>query len=507
MVAVKSQTLIIMHHSKKAIVIGAGIAGLASAIRLSVQGYEVSVYEKNDYPGGKLSAFKMGDFQFDAGPSLFTQPENIVELFELAGEPIADYFQFQALPISFKYFYEDGTIINAYTDNQQFAEELENKTGEKASTLLAYLASSKKLYDNIAGIFLNNSLHQLRTLFSADIFKALKTARWKYLFRSMHHLHANHFTNPHTIQLFNRFATYNGSNPYQAPGMLSLIPHLELNQGTYYPKGGMISITNALYQLALKKEVNFHFNQPVQHIIQNEGTVQGVVVGGKNLFANVVVSNMDVYFTYQKLLLHPSLAQNVLKQERSSSALIFYWGIKQSFPALELHNIFFSKDYKAEFESLFISKKVYTDPTIYVNITSKMEPGLQAPEGKENWFVMVNAAANVGQDWAKNRIEYRFAIIEKLNRILGVDISEMIEVEEVLDPVIIEERTDSYMGSLYGTSSNSKMAAFLRHPNFSNKIKGLYFVGGSVHPGGGIPLCLKSAAIMSKMVAQKTKKK
>lgn len=496
-----------MHHPYKAIIIGAGIAGLASAIRLRMQGFDVCVYEKNDYPGGKISEFKIGGYQFDAGPSLFTQPENIAALFELAGEPMEAYFQYQALPISFKYFYEDGTIINAYTDNQKFAEELENKTGEKATKLITYLESSKKLYNNIAGIFLNNSLHQMRTLFSADIFKAIKTVRWKYLFRSMHQLNASHFTKPHTIQLFNRFATYNGSNPYQAPGMLSLIPHLELNQGTFYPMGGMISISNALYQLALKKGVHFYFNQPVERIIQNEATVQGVVVGGKNVFANLVVSNMDVYFTYQKLLLQQSLAEKVLKQERSSSALIFYWGIKKSFPSLELHNIFFSKNYQAEFESLFISKNAYADPTIYVNITSKIEPGLQAPDGKENWFVMVNAPANVGQDWVKYRIEYRAAIIEKLNRMLGVDVSELIEVEEVLDPVIIEARTDSYMGSLYGTSSNSKMAAFLRHPNFSNKIKGLYFVGGSVHPGGGIPLCLKSAAIMSKMVAKEITKK
>lgn len=496
-----------MSSTKKAIVIGAGIAGIASAIRLAVQGFEVSVFEKNDYPGGKISAFKMGDYQFDAGPSLFTQPENIAEIFELADEPMDAYFQYQALPISFKYYYEDGIVINAYTDNQAFADELEYKTGEKAENVLSYLEASKKLYNNIAGIFLNKSLHKFKTIFSADIFKAIKTVRWKYLFKSMHDLNAKHFEKPHTIQLFNRFATYNGSNPYQAPGMLSLIPHLELNQGTYYPKGGMISITNALYQLALKRGVHFYFNQPVERIIQNNTSVQGIVVGSKNVFANLVVSNMDIYFTYQKLLLHQSLAEKVLKQERSSSALIFYWGINQSFPNLELHNIFFSKNYQEEFASIFNTKKPYPDPTIYVNITSKVEPGIQAPIGKENWFVMVNAPANIGQDWASYRTQYRNAIIEKLHRILGVDISTMIEVEEVLDPVIIEAKTNSYMGSLYGTSSNSKMAAFLRQPNFSKTIKGLYFVGGSVHPGGGIPLCLKSAAIMSKMVAKKYQKK
>jgi phytoene desaturase len=496
-----------MSHSKKAIVIGAGTAGLASAIRLAVQGFEVAVYEKNAYPGGKISEFTIEGYQFDAGPSLFTQPENIEELFTLAGEPIEYFFQYQSLPISFKYFYDDGTVINAYTNNQAFAEELENKTGEKKERLLSYLEGSKKLYQNIAGLFLNNSLHKLKTLFSLGVLKAIKTLRWKHLFKSMNDLNAGHFKKQHTIQLFNRFATYNGSNPYQAPGMLSLIPHLELNQGTFYPKGGMISISNALYQLALKKGVQFHFSSPVERIIQNENKAQGVVVKGMNQFADLVVSNMDVYFTYQRLLLDHSKATAVLKQERSSSALIFYWGINHSFPELELHNIFFTKNYQAEFESLFKTKKAYVDPTIYVNITSKIEPGLQAPKGKENWFVMVNAPANVGQDWLKYRAEYRAAIIEKLNKILGVNIEPMIEVEEVLDPVIIESRTDSYMGSLYGTSSNSTMAAFLRHPNFSRKIKNLYFVGGSVHPGGGIPLCLKSAAIMGKMVAKDFKEK
>jgi phytoene desaturase len=496
-----------MSHSKRAIVIGAGTAGLASAIRLAVQGFEVSVFEKNDHPGGKISEFNLEGYQFDAGPSLFTQPENIEELFTLAEERIEDFFQYQSLPISFKYFYDDGVIINAYTDNQAFAEELENKTGEKQERLLSYLEGSKKLYQNIAGLFLNNSLHQLKTLFSPGVFKAMKTVRWKYLFKSMNDLNAGHFKKAHTVQLFNRFATYNGSDPYQAPGMLSLIPHLELNQGTFYPKGGMISISSALYQLALKKGVQFHFSSPVQRIIQNENYAKGVVVKGKNLFAEVVVSNMDVYFTYQRLLLDHSKATEVLRQERSSSALIFYWGINYVFPELELHNIFFTKNYQKEFESLFTTKRAYDDPTIYVNITSKMEPGLQAPEGKENWFVMVNAPANMGQDWLKIRAQYRVAILEKLHKILGIDIEPMIEVEEVLDPVLIEDRTNSYMGSLYGTSSNSKMAAFLRHPNFSNKIKNLYFVGGSVHPGGGIPLCLKSAAIMSKMVAKDFKEK
>jgi len=489
-----------MQDSPKAIIIGAGIAGLASAIRLSVQGFEVTVFEKNNYPGGKLSNLELNGYHFDAGPSLFTQPLNIEELFVLAEESIAEYFQYRQLPVLCNYFYEDGITLTAYADKEALAKELCDKLGETADSVRDYLTVSKKIYLNIGQIFLNFSLHKMRTLFSAPIFRALATIRWSYLFRSMHRVNTGYFKNPKTIQLFNRYATFNGSSPYKAPGMLTLIPHLEYNEGSFYPKGGMISITNALYQLAVKKGVRFHFNTPVQRIIHNEKKVEGVVVNGENLYANIVVSNMDVFFTYQQLLGNQHAARKILKQERSSSALIFYWGIKKEFPQLGLHNIFFAADYKAEFDHLFRLKKMYNDPTVYINITGKCEPGLQAPEGRENWFVMVNAPANTGQDWNNYRSKYRAAIIARLNRLLQTDIEPLIEVEEVLDPVLIEAGTASYMGSLYGTSSNSRMAAFLRHPNFTDDIRGLYFVGGSVHPGGGIPLCLKSAKIMSEMV-------
>ena len=498
-----------MNPPSKAIVIGAGIAGLAAAIRLAVQGFEVTVYEKNDYPGGKLSYFESGDYHFDAGPSLFTQPGNLEELFELSGEPIAPYFTYQSLPLSFKYFYEDGTIINAYTNAALLAKELHDKLGEKESVVQQYLKDSEKLYQNIGTVFVNHSLHKRSSLRKAAIGKALSTLRFKHLFSSMYQINHKAFKHPHTVQLFNRFATYNGSNPYQAPGMLTLIPHLELNQGTFYPTGGMIAITNALYQLALKKGVQFKFNTPVERIIYHSNAVKGVVVNQENHFANLVVSNTDVYFTYKHLLNQPEKAKKILKQERSSSAFIFYWGIKREFKELELHNIFFTKNYPAEFDYLFRLKKLYADPTVYINITSKCEPGIQAPAGRENWFVMVNAPANMGQDWLAYRNQYRELVIQKLNRILNTDLESLIETEEILNPLLMESRTSSYKGSLYGTSSNSKMAAFLRHPNFSSQLKGLYFVGGSVHPGGGIPLCLKSAKIMGELVAKdyKTPKK
>ena len=161
-----------------------------------------------------------------------------------------------------------------------------------------------------------------------------------------------------------------------------------------------------------------------------------------------------------------------------------------------MHNIFFSEDYKAEFDAIFNSKTIFNDPTVYVNITSKDVP-TDAPKGKENWFVMVNAPHDTGQDWEALSQQLRVWVIEKLNRILNTDISTLIEQEWIMTPNSIESRTQSYLGALYGASSNNKMAAFLRHPNFSRHISNLYFCGGSVHPGGGIPLCLLSAKIVA----------
>jgi phytoene desaturase len=491
--------------SKKAIIIGAGVGGMATAIRLNLLGYTVEVFEKNNYPGGKLSHFESNGYRFDAGPSLFTCPYLIEDLFALAKEPIAPYFEYKKLEVACNYFYDDGGCIQAFTNKDAFAAELQKKTNEPAENLYRYLHNASAAYNHIGLIFLRHSLHTIKTLFTAPIIRAFGKLKLAYLVQSLNDYNETAFKSPKLVQLFNRFATYNGSNPYKAPAMLSLISHLEHNEGAFYPKGGMISITNALYRLAVKLGVQFTFGQSVQQIITEDSQVKGVMVENEQQDAAIVVSNMDVYFTYNNLLNDSSKAAKVKKQERSSSAFIFYWGMNKTFPSLDLHNIFFSTDYKAEFDAIFNTGLPFNDPTVYVNITNKLEPGKHAPLGKENWFVMVNVPANTGQDWTILEQFYKEAIIKKLNKILGDTIESYIEVSEVLSPVTIESKTASYMGSLYGTSSNSKMAAFMRHPNYSKSISGLYFVGGSVHPGGGIPLCLSSAAIVSNLIQDKYK--
>jgi phytoene dehydrogenase-like protein len=208
---------------------------------------------------------------------------------------------------------------------------------------------------------------------------------------------------------------------------------------------------------------------------------------------------MDIVATYKHLLPDAKHPEKLLSQPKSSSALIFYWGIRKEFPNLDVHNIFFSKNYQAEFEHIFKHKTIYHDPTIYVNIGSKGEPA-DAPAGCETWFVMINTPNNTGQDWHKLTAETRKNVLQKLSRLLNTNIEPLIEVESTLDARSIEAKTFSSQGALYGNSSNNRYAAFLRHANFSKQFKNLYFVGGSVHPGGGIPLCLSSAAITSSLI-------
>jgi len=188
----------------------------------------------------------------------------------------------------------------------------------------------------------------------------------------------------------------------------------------------------------------------------------------------------------------------LLNQPKSSSGVIFYWGINRIFEELGVHNIFFSKDYQAEFEAIFKQATLFEDPTVYVHISSKVAPE-DAPAGGENWFVLINAPADSGQDWDALVQRCRQQVIDKINRTLGINLEDYLVAEDYLDPRRIESRTSSAGGALYGNASNNKFAAFLRHPNYRSAIKNMYWIGGSVHPGGGIPLCLSSAKIAAKL--------
>ena len=483
----------------KVAVIGSGIGGLAAALRLRKKGYEVSVFETNPYPGGKLHAVDLQGYRFDLGPSLFTMPHLVDELYELFGLDPREYFNYSRKKVLCRYFWDDGTDFVADADMDEFARSAAHLFQEQEGKITSYLKKNKKKYDLTSGLFLEKSLHKSGTYLSTETLKALAGLSKLDVFKSLHQVNKAQFQHPKLVQLFNRYATYNGSSPYKTPGIMTMIPHLEMFFGTYFPEGGMHRIVMGLYELAEDMGIEFHLNTKVEEIIVRSGRARGVRTAKGSYDANIVVSNMDIYPTYKNLLPNARAPEKILSQERSSSALIFYWGVEGNFPRLDLHNIFFSKNYRKEFDCLFKEKSLYEDPTVYINITSKDWPG-DAPQGCENWYVMINAPADHGQSWDDLIDDARENIIQKLNSVLKTELRSKIKVEDMLNPSGIEMNTSSYKGALYGAASNSRFSAFMRHANFSRKIKDLYFCGGSVHPGGGIPLCLWSAKIVSQMI-------
>ena len=490
-------------NSASVAVIGSGIAGLSAAIRLSLQGRKVVVFEKNTYTGGKITAFEKQGFRFDMGPSLFTMPQLVEELFELAGKTPKDYFQYHTHDEVCRYFWLDGKCLTLYPSVDRNVEAITTVFGkESGRRVRKYFDDARKKFELTAPFFLESSLHKAKTFLSPRVLKVVSEIPRLGLFSTLNDQNKRYFKEPKLVQLFNRYATYNGSSPYQTPGIMQMISHLEHGMGTHFPVGGMHAISQSLTKLAQELGVQFELSSMVEHILVEENKVQGVMVNGTERMFDLVVCNSDIKHAYHELLpKQVRRPKKTLAQEPSSSALIFYWGIGQTFPEMDLHNIIFSEDYKEEFDRICSNGPFWEDPTIYIHISNRLEVD-DAPKGKDSWFVMVNVPYDQGQDWEDIVRKVRCKLIERISSVLGKDIASLIETEEILTPTQIQQRTSSVGGALYGTSSNERMAAFLRHSNKSSSVKGLYFCGGSAHPGGGVPLCILSGKIAAEWIKE-----
>ncbi len=493
-----------MRSNKNIGIIGAGLGGMSAAVMLASEGYQVDVYEASSSPGGKAGCLSLDGFTFDTGPSLLTMPFVLSGLFEEAGESLDDYLELIPLDIICRYFYNDGTVINAYSDADKFSSEISLKTEDSAGSVHRYLEYSKKIFELTADLFLFNSPSKISTYLNRKALKALLNIRSIDPFRTIHSANSHFFKDKRTIQLFDRYATYNGSDPFKAPATLNIIPHVEYGLGSFYAKGGMRAVTSALKKLADKKGVNFIFDTPVEEILISSSQAAGIRTASSEYHYNYIISNSDVNFTYSRLLdKNKGFTNNAAKAEPSLSAMVFYWGVEGNHDELTVHNILFSSDYRSEFEDLFSKKIKPDDPTVYSYISCKFNKD-DAPNGYENWFVMVNAPCISGQNWEDEIIRTRKNVIKKIKGITGISLTERIKTESVLSPPLLERKTGSYRGSIYGISSNNRFGAFLRHPNESKSIRNLFFCGGSVHPGGGIPLVLLSGKIAANLIIKET---
>ncbi|MBN2731425.1 MAG: phytoene desaturase, partial [Balneolaceae bacterium] len=344
----------------KIAIIGAGLGGLSIACLLAHSGHDVTVFEKNDSPGGKINQIKAAGFRFDTGPSLLTLPDILKKLFNRCGESLNDYLSLEPVDPICRYFYRDGTIFNCYQDQNKTAGEIQRFAPDDVSNYHQFLEYAETLYQRTHSSFLQNPLYDitdLRSLNLGDVFKidAFKTVAQRV---------DGEFESPYLRQFFKRFTTYNGSSPFRAPATLNVIPHVELSMGGYYIGGGMYNLIEALMQLAKKKEVRFYFGAEVEKIHTEDAKVTGIQVNNQTIDADLIISNSDATETYRNLLPWRDLSiikQNKLENvEPSSSGLVLLLGIDKTYDQLSHHNIFFSGDYKQEFDAIF-NRRVMPD--------------------------------------------------------------------------------------------------------------------------------------------------
>lgn len=502
-------------YGTRVVVIGAGIGGLSAAIRLAAAGYRVDVFDKQGGPGGKAFTERQGSYRFDTGPSLFTLAPVFRQLFQETGRSLDDYLTLKPLKEICNYFWRSGKRMTSYADRERLAGAFAQTFGEDPEHVRAFLDKSQEIYGITHHLFLEKSLHEWSTYRSRGFWSSLVQLHRIDALRTMDRATTAYFDASEIRQFFNRYATYNGSDPYQTPATLNIIPHVEYGIGAWAVEDGIYAVPSAMERLARDVGVRFHYGVPVERIA-TEGTpgaiwpksaarVTGVTVNGQYIEADVVISNADVTPTYESLLRDKNapLYRRYQKLEPSSSGLVFYWGVGRRFSELGLHNIFFSDDYRREFTEIFKMGRCPTDPTIYLNITAKEGALGDAPPHGENWFVLVNAPTDRGQDWGAEADRVRGVVIDRLSRELDTDIAAYIEEESRMTPPEIAVKTDSHRGSLYGIASNSPLAAFLRHPNRSRRYRGLFFVGGSAHPGGGMPLVVLGGKITADIVKRR----
>jgi phytoene desaturase len=366
-----------------------------------------------------------------------------------------------------------------------------------------FMQYSERIYALTSRIFLYTPIHELSRVLTLQNLATLVRIFQIDPFRTVHQGVSRFFSDSRLVQLFDRYATYNGSDPYQAPATLNIIPHVEFGIGGYYIRGGMYRLVETLTHLADEMGVRIHTRQRVQKILHTGTSVTGLCVDNQTLATDAVLCNSDVVTTFSSLIEgFPQVQRSLNTFEPSLSGLVFLWGINQTTPQWAHHNILFSSDYRREFKQIFTDRSMPDDPTIYISITSKTDPD-HAPDGKENWFVLVNTPyLSENQDWDAWIQKTRERVLLKIKSVLGTSIADKIEVEETITPRDFLLKYGSNKGSIYGISSNSRTTAFRRPANRNRHLRGLYFAGGSAHPGGGIPLVLLSGKMAAELINQ-----
>jgi phytoene desaturase len=496
----------------KVVIIGAGVGGLSVAARLARGGHEVSVYEASDRSGGKCRTEWFGDYAFDTGPSLLTLPAVYKDLFRKTGKRAELILKFQPVDPAFDYHFADGVQLTfPNLSLPQICEEIERKLGKQAADEWHRLMQrAEHMWDVAREPFVESELASIPNLLRRKNF--LGDLKIISPLTSLRKLSARYTTNPYLSKIIDRYATYSGSDPRKVPAVLLTIAFVESSFGAWHIEGGIGQLSLAIEERAKSLGAEFHFHSPVTAITHEDGKATGIVTAdGRQISADYVVANADAEIIYNQLL-NKDLAivkkerKKLKRAEKSLAGFTLMLGLDNSkitgaLPHLNHHNVYFPENYDLEFDEIFQAKTPVTDPTIY--ICAPKDPTMVRGENKEAWFVLVNAPRhdpNNGWDWSTGGTEYAQSLIAKLDR-LGLRVSERLDVLEFRTPLDLQNSVGAPGGSIYGTSSNGSQSAFLRASNRS-PLKNLFCVGGSAHPGGGLPLVGISAEIVANAIGE-----
>lgn len=487
-------------NRKKIIVIGAGLGGLSAAISLRQSGYDVEVFEKNEKIGGKLNVLRAQGYTFDLGPSILTLPHLFERLFERSGKRMKDYIPIRALRPHWRNFFEDGKVVDLYPEPDRMAAEA-RKVGEPPENIERFLKYSAALYDLTNDGYFEQGLDNWRDF-------ARHYGLWKFfqfdLFRTMHQAVAAHLQTRYFRDIFDFFIKYVGSSAYRAPAFMNCLPTIQFRYDLWYVDGGLYGIARGLQQLMEEIGVRVRLNAEVSEIRRNGRRVTGVVTrDGQFHPADILVSNMEVVPAYEKLLGEDRAFVAALerKLEPACSGLVIDLGLDCQFPQLAHHNFFFSGDQREHFAKVFERYELPDDPTIYLVAASKTDP-IVAPPGCDCLKILPHIPY-IRDDRPLTREDYlrlKDRILDKLERMGLKDLRRHVVFEHVWTPLDIREQYCSNRGSIYGVVSDRWKNLAFKAPKQSTRYPNLFFVGGSVNPGGGMPMVILCGQNVAKKV-------
>jgi phytoene desaturase len=493
------------------VVVGAGLGGLAAAARLAGAGHSVTVVEQADGVGGKLGTYERDGHVFDTGPSLLTMPQVYRDLFRATGGPLEESVDLLRLDPAVCYRFTDGTAVDLPGRPERVPAALDAALGPGTGTQwTALMDRAARMWAISEQPFLRAPLHGATTL--ARLARSPADVATIAPWRSLRSLGTDGLRSPHLRMLLDRYATYSGSDPRRAPAVLATVPYVEQQFGSWYVRGGMHRLALAVAERATARGALLRTGTTVRRILVEGGRAAGVqLAGGHRISADVVVCGADATALYSDLLPPDRRTRGVRRDLRratpSLSGVVLLLALRGRTPGLAHHTVMFPADYDAEFDAVFGSGRFagsprpVDDPTLYISAPD--DPALRPDEDSESWFVLVNAPRHDprrGVDWTAPGVADRYAahLLEVMAR-RGMDVRQRLRWCVVRTPADLERETGAVGGSIYGTSSNGLRAAFLRPAN-SSPVPGLFLVGGSSHPGGGLPLVTLSAQIVAGVV-------